>query len=138
MLLQTHYPDHPTLQALLHQSYHDLARNLLQQRQQAGLPPAGQLLLLRTDCADVDSGEDFLSRLRKTMEGQLPSTCTLIGPLPAPMQRRAGKFRSHLLVAAPDRRTAQGAAARLVAAASGQPARRGLKWTIDVDPQEMF
>jgi primosomal protein N' (replication factor Y) len=138
VLLQTHYPDHPTLQSLLQLSYHDLARGLLQQRQDSGLPPVGQLVLLRTDCADADSGEDFLSALRRALEGQLPPACTFIGPLPAPMQRRAGKFRSHLLLATPDRRTAQGAAAMLVREASGLPARRGLKWTIDVDPQDMF
>jgi primosomal protein N' (replication factor Y) len=138
VLLQTHYPDHPSLQSLLQLSYHDLARGLLQQRRESGLPPVGQLVLVRTDCADADSGEDFLSALRRAMAGQLPPACTFIGPLPAPMQRRAGKFRSHLLLATPDRRTAQGAAAILVREASGLPARRGLKWTIDVDPQDMF
>jgi primosomal protein N' (replication factor Y) len=54
------------------------------------------------------------------------------------MQRRAGKFRSQLLLRAPDRRAAQAAASLLVAIAETLPARRGLKWSIDIDPQDVF
>ena len=68
----------------------------------------------------------------------LPAGARLIGPLPSPMQRRAGKFRSQLILLAPDRRAAQLAADILVAEAESVPVRRGLKWSVDVDPQDLY
>jgi len=137
VILQTHYPDHPALLAMLHSSYTEQARELLSRREAAGMPPAGQLVLLRTDCSDARYGEQFLQDLRDKTQSRLPAGTTLIGPLPSPMQRRAGKFRSQLLLAAPTRKAAQAAASLLVATAETLPARRGLKWSIDIDPQDV-
>lgn len=138
VILQTHYPDHPVLLAMLTQDYAERARDLLNNRQATGMPPIGQLLLLRTDCDDAQYGETFLRDLRDQTTRQLPPGASLIGPLPSPMQRRAGKFRSQLLLMAPDRRAAQAAATLLVENAEGLPARHGLKWSIDIDPQDVF
>ena len=138
VLLQTHYPDHPALLAMLTTSYGEQARVLLKQRQQSGMPPAGQLVVLRTDCPDAEYGEKFLQQLRARSTPRLPSGARLIGPLPSHMQRRAGKYRSQLLLTAPNRRTAQTAATLLVTNAEGLPARHGLKWSIDIDPQNVF
>jgi primosomal protein N' (replication factor Y) len=136
--VQTHYPDHPALLAMAHSSYKEQARILLQQRQQSGLPPAGQMIILRTDCANADYAEEFLQQLRTRSAPNLPGTARLIGPLPSPMQRRAGKYRAQLIVTATDRATAQRAARLLVACAEAMPVRQGLKWSIDIDPQDIF
>lgn len=138
VIVQTHYPDHPALLAAASSSYAAQARDLLAQRRAAQLPPVGQLLLLRTDCSRADSGEDFLHELRRQVAPQLPPGVRMIGPLPSPMQRRAGKFRAQLLVTAASRRDAQAAASRLVSAAEALPAKGDLKWSIDVDPQDLF
>lgn len=138
VLLQTHYPDHPSMLAMLGTSYADQARTLLRQRQETGMPPAGQLVLMRTDCPNAEYGEQFLQKLRQRCTPHLPAEARLIGPLPSPMQRRAGKYRSQLLLTAPDRRSAQAAAAVLVENAQALPAKRGLNWSIDVDPQDVF
>ena len=137
VLLQTHYPDHPVMQAMLQESYAVQARRLLEQRRQSGMPPCGRLLLLRTDSTDASTGETFLGALRRKTQGRLPAGCQLIGPLPSPLQRRAGKFRSQLLVTARDVRHAQRAARLLVAEATQLPARNGLNWSIDVDPLDL-
>ena len=62
VLLQTHYPDHPALLAMLTTSYGEQARAMLKRRQESGMPPAGQLVLLRTDCPNAEYGEQFLFR----------------------------------------------------------------------------
>ena len=138
VLVQTHYPDHPALQAMLHVDYGDQARAMLAERREAGMPPAGQLVMLRTDCSDAALGEEFLQTVRSQAERTMPSGARLIGPLPAPMQRRAGMYRCQLILLAPDRRAAQLAAGLLVARAENIPARRGLKWSIDVDPLDLY
>jgi primosomal protein N' (replication factor Y) len=138
VLLQTHYPDHPALLAMLDTSYAEQARNMLQQRREAGLPPAGQLVLVRTDCPNADYGEEFLQTLRVRCTPHLPAGARLIGPLPSPMQRRAGKYRCQLLLTAPDRAAAQMAATILVANAETLSTKQGLSWSIDIDPQDVF
>ena len=65
VLLQTHYPDHPLLNLLLESGYGDYANSLLAERAQTGMPPFGQLLLLRADCASLEQAEQFLRQLRK-------------------------------------------------------------------------
>lgn len=137
VLLQTHHPDHPVILAMLQDSYADQARRMLDQRKQSGMPPCGRLLLLRTDSADASAGEAFLGSVRRGTQDQLPPGCQLIGPLPSPLQRRAGKFRSQLLLTAPDVRAAQQAARQLVALATQLPTRNGLNWSIDVDPLDL-
>ena len=138
VILQTHYPDHPALQAMLHSSYAEQSREQLSRRQALGMPPAGQLVVLRSDCGDAGYGELFLQNLRGSAQANLPAGAALIGPLPSPMQRRAGKFRSQLLLTAPTRQAAQAAASLLVAIAETLPAKGGLKWSIDIDPQDVF
>ena len=138
VVLQTHYPDHPAMQAMLTTDYADQARSILAGRRVAGMPPLGQLVILRTDCGDVSLGEDFLQVLRNQAQPRLPQGARLIGPLPSPMQRRAGKFRHQLLLLAHDRTAAQASADILVNLAETLPARRGLKWSIDIDPQDLF
>jgi primosomal protein N' (replication factor Y) len=54
------------------------------------------------------------------------------------MQRRAGKFRAQLLLRAPTRAAAQQAAHLLVETAQQLPARSDLRWSIDIDPQDVF
>ena len=138
VILQSHYPDHPGLQSMLHSSYAEQALVMLQQRRESGMPPVGQMLILRTDCADASLGEDFLAALRSASEAALGRGTSLIGPLPSPMQRRAGRFRCQLLAIAHNRAAAQAAADVLVAQAEQLPARRGLRWSIDIDPQDLF
>lgn len=138
VILQTHYPDHPALQAMLSTDYAGQARAMLATRQAAGMPPFGHLLVVRTDCGNSEVGEAFLQNLREGAEPSLPAGSSLIGPLPSPMQRRAGKFRFQLVLLAPNRGSAQAAASLLVARAEALPARRGLKWSIDIDPQDLF
>jgi len=93
---------------------------------------------LRTDCPNAEYGEQFLYKLRERSAPDLPDGARLVGPLPSPMQRRAGKYRCQLLLCAPNRRTAQAAASVLVANAEGLPSRHGLKWSIDIDPQDVY
>ncbi|MEM9254229.1 MAG: primosomal protein N' [Pseudomonadota bacterium] len=137
VLVQTHYPDHPALHCVLDANYAHLAKRMLAQRQASGLPPSGVLIIVRSDCADGAWGEQFLQRLRTDCEPSLGRGCQLVGPLPAPMQRRAGRYRSQLLLTAPNRASAHNAATQMVSAAEALPSRKQLKWTIDIDPLDV-
>src|SRR5690606_32206302 len=64
VLVQTHYPDHPLLTSLLRDGYHDFARQLLAERQPRGMPPFGQLALLRADARTLHEAEQLLGDIR--------------------------------------------------------------------------
>lgn len=134
VLIQTHYPDNPLLKTVLHEPYSVLSAQLLKERQQRGLPPIGAMTMIRCDSRSLDSGLAFLSKILK----QLPSSPTVqvIGPMPAAMARRAGRYRAQLLLLSQDRKSLR-ELAYTVAMTAEQQARGGdLKWFMDVDPAE--
>jgi primosomal protein N' (replication factor Y) len=133
VLVQTHHPDRELFTALSSGSYEDIAQNLLEQRRATALPPAGQLVILRADAPGERDGERFLTELREAM-GDPPGDCRLIGPLPATLSRRAGRFRWQLLALGPSRTRIQQLCDRFLQAAEGLRAPRHLNWFLDVDP----
>ena len=138
VIMQTHYPDHPAVLAMINTPFADQARAMLTARQASGMPPYGQLLMVRTDCSDQSAGERFLQQLRQASESALPKGCHIVGPLPSAMPRRAGKFRSQLMVMGNTRSTLQQCASALVQRATSLRAAGDLKWSIDIDPQEVM
>ncbi|MEM6483787.1 MAG: primosomal protein N', partial [Pseudomonadota bacterium] len=137
VLLQTHYPDDPLIRQLVSEDYAAFAEHLLADRQQRGLPPAGHLFVLRCDCSRDGDGETFLRAVLTHARTQIPSRCRVIGPLPAAMPRRAGRYRHQLLCLAEDRRSAQIALRSLLHCAESAKRPRDLNWFVDVDPQEV-
>ncbi len=135
VILQTHYPDHPLLRTLLEQGYDDYAEQLLEERAALGLPPFGQLLMLRAEAPSLDGAEQFLAELRQAAD---PGSAQMIGPLPAPMQRRGGRFRAQLLGIARNRSALQRLAVQLVSQAEDSPAGKRLRWSLDIDPLESW
>lgn len=138
VMIQTHHPEHPCLQGTLSQTYHEQALAMLAERLERNLPPTGNLALLRSDCTDARQGEHFLQTLRHSAQRQMPAGVALIGPLPAPMQRRAGRFRAQLLIHGGERAQVHRAARLLVSIAQRQKVARNLSWSVDIDPQDMF
>ena len=136
VILQTHYPDHPLLIALLSNGYGSYAELLLAERRQSQLPPFGHLLLLRAEAHHMNQAVDFLQLVRSN---SLPENLKVefIGPLPAPMQRRSGRFRAQLLVSCSSRRRAQQAADTIAQCAETLPAGKRIRWSLDVDPLDI-
>ena len=142
--LQTHHPDHPLLNTLINGGYHAFAGSELEQRQAAGFPPFAHLALLRAEAKHVDVTNTFLLQAKSTLlrasETSLESAnaVEIHGPLPAPMQKRAGMHRMQLLLSAPNRRALH---ARLDAALPlihALPESRKVRWSLDVDPVDLY
>jgi len=134
--LQTHHPDHPLLATLRGGGYRALAQALLEERRQAQLPPYGYLALLRAEAEDPALLERFLSaacRVRPAPEG-----VRLQGPLSAPMPRRAGAHRGQVIVEADERGPLQGYLTSWLPQVAALPGGRQLRWSIDVDPIDLF
>jgi primosomal protein N' (replication factor Y) (superfamily II helicase) len=136
VLLQTHHPDHPLLHSLLSQGYGAAARELLTERRQTGLPPYGHQVLLRAEAHQRAMVDAFLSEAR----GVLPDTDTLqiAGPMPAPMPMRAGRLRSQLLIESDSRRHLHAAVRPWALQLAQLPSARKVRWSLDVDPIDLY
>ena len=100
VLVQSNYVDHPLLQDLVHNGYHHFAHQALTERKQALLPPFTFQALLRADANYPSYPEKFLRSLaQQPLEG-----CEFAGPVPAAMEKKAGKFRYHLIIQAKSRK----------------------------------
>ncbi|OAN17040.1 primosomal protein N' [Photobacterium jeanii] len=139
VLLQTHHPDHALLQDLLHKGYDSFATTALNERKQAWLPPYTYLALLRAEANDNDQVLQFLQQVRNTFEASphfSPDVC-ILGPNPAPLTRRAGRYRWQLLLQAPDRKTLQHMLAVAKPMVQLLPLAKKVRWSIDVEPQDL-
>ncbi len=145
VLLQTHHPDHPLLQTLIHGGYHAFAEGELAQREAAGFPPFAHLALLRAEAQHADAPTQFLqaakaqlvpfSRLREKGRDE---GLVIDGPVPAPMPRRAGMYRVQLLLSAPTRRELHAALEAALPAIYALPEARKTRWSLDVDPVDLY
>lgn len=141
VLVQSRHASHATLQALSKLDYADFAQNLLEDRRTSNMPPYSHLALLRCEAKAANSGLQFLQRLQqfastRIAEQQLP--VQLLGPLPSPMEKRAGRFRSQLLLQANERADLQQLLAQVVAQLEAVKPPAGLRWSLDIDPQDMI
>ncbi len=135
VLLQTHHPEHPLLQTLVGGGYHAFADGELALREAAGFPPLAHLALLRAEAKRAELPLQFL-QLAKTLLDS--SAIEVHGPLPAPMPRRAGFVRSQLLLAAPARAALHAALDVAVPALYAAPDARRVRWSLDVDPLDLY
>lgn len=134
-LIQTHQPHHPLLRRLLADGYAAFAAEVLDERRIASLPPFSGLALLRAEALEQQAPAAFLRQARDLAQGLNPAGVDLLGPIPAPMERRAGRFRAQLLVQAARRPDLQALLRTWVPLVEGIRCGQ-LRWSLDVDPVE--
>jgi primosomal protein N' (replication factor Y) len=81
---------------------------------------------------------EFLDRARELAESMAPAGLEALGPASAPMERRAGHFRAQLLLHAATHAPLQRLFARWLPALDEEPLARKVRWSLDVDPLELF
>lgn len=138
VMLQTHHPDHPLLQKLLRDGYGAFAAAALEERRAADLPPFTSQALLRAEAAAAGAPQRFLEQAAAAARCFAGAHVVLWGPVPAPMERRAGRFRGQLLVQSARRGELQQLLDRWIPGLAELPHARRVRWSVDVDPLEML
>lgn len=138
VLIQTHHADHPLFKPLLQHDYPAFAKSLLEERQQTEFPPFTHHALLRAEAVDKKSPMHFLEQARLLLE-QAPQTDVIfMGPFPALMERRAGRFRAQLLIQANNRKQLQTLFAQTISQIENHKMAKKVRWSIDIDPVELL
>jgi primosomal protein N' (replication factor Y) len=143
VLIQTEYPEHPLLTQLLASGYDGFATAALAERRAAGWPPFARLAALRASATEMATVMDFLRAARAAGEGRAargvpPPGLRLLGPAPAAMARRAGRYHAHLLLESADRGALQRFLAQWIPQVDALPEARRVRWDLDVDPLDLF
>ena len=135
VLLQTHFPEHPLLQDLVNNGYQDFARFALQERDDAQLPPITNMAIVRAEGHNIKQVVDFLTDL---VPVQGLTGIQLLGPIPAPLERIAGKYRFQLHIHALERPLLHQYLAQMVDYLSTSKLAQKVRWSLDVDPIDMI
>jgi primosomal protein N' (replication factor Y) len=139
VLIQTHHPDHALLQTLLHKGYAGFAEAALAERRAAQLPPLTHLVILRCEAINKAAGDAFMRAARQHLDTLLTSTeLAVFGPVSAPMERRAGRYRSQLLLQATQRKPLHLALQSWLPQLQQLKQARAVRWSIDVDPHDTY
>ncbi|WP_339074248.1 primosomal protein N' [Teredinibacter turnerae] len=139
VLIQSHSPDHPLLDLLLTKGYHLFARQLLNERQTAFLPPFTHQCLIRAESKRPQNAIDFLKMARQQLSSLMPPSQQLqyLGPIPARMERVNERFRYQLHITAGSRKALQKLLKEGIEKIDQQALARRTRWSVDVDPQEV-
>ncbi|RAU46491.1 MULTISPECIES: primosomal protein N' [unclassified Pseudomonas] len=142
VIIQTHLAEHPLLIQLTEQGYFAFAEQALSERRAAGLPPFSHLALLRAEAHKPGQAEGFLDEACANAEQLLKDMSLggieLLGPVPAPMERRAGRYRAQLLVQANARAPLHKLLTSWLLTLESLPSGRAVRWSLDVDPVDLY
>jgi len=136
VLLQTHHPEHPMLNTLLAGGYPAVAALELAQREAAGFPPYAHIALLRAEALQENDVNTFLREAHQACVHQ--DQIEISAPMPAPMARRAGKMRGQILLSANQRPVLQKILHDWVQRLYGLKSARKVRWSLDVDPVDLY
>ena len=139
VILQTHYPTHPLLQNLISGGYAAFAKQALQLRYQAGLPPFTAQILFKAQSRSNEAAERLLEQIAAyfrqwRIENNI-ADMQILGALPAPLSKKAGQFRWQLLLQHQSKSILQKALSDYQQQRFPNASQVRLSW--DVDPQDL-
>ena len=137
VIIQSHLPEHPLWQLLLHQGYADFADHLLNERHQLQLPPASHMALLRAESKRADNAFQLLNHAYELVQQRQDNEILCLGPLPAATGKKNDRFRFQLQLICAHRGQLHHQIAILLAHLEAMPLSRRVRWSVDIDPQDM-
>jgi primosomal protein N' (replication factor Y) len=138
VIIQTGFPNHIFWQRLIEGGYARVASDALLEREASHWPPYSRLALLRSAAPRRADAHAFLELAAERVRSLAGERLRALGPVDAPMARRAGRYRAQLLVQGFDRRALHEVLRELRPALESEPLARKVRWSIDVDPVELF
>ena len=130
--IQTFEPDNPDLQVLVAEGYEGFAHSERRIRHSAGMPPYCHMALIRAEGTNPQTTEDFIVHVMGLVSRE---GTEILGPVPAPIARLSKRFRFQAALLAKSRGQLHAALNIIHAEKTGHSS---IKWSIDVDPADMY
>ena len=138
VIMQTRQPEHPLLTTLIRQGYRSFAKTALAERKEALLPPFSYQALLRVQAADVDTPQLFFQAVTALVQEFNTGHTQVLGPVSAPMARRAGLYRYQLLFQNTRRQELHVLLDVLIPEIAKLKQAKKVRWSLDVDPVDLY
>jgi primosomal protein N' (replication factor Y) len=135
VVVQTYWPDHPAVQALVTRRPALLYDEERMVRQELGFPPYARIANIGFSGSDLRDVRSAATTTAEALRAGLPDGLTIVGPAPAPIERIKGNWRWHMLVKGPPRSDVAGALAPLLAKVAPP---EGVTRVVDIDPAGML
>lgn len=127
-IVQTYQPEHPAIEAVEQGDAGPFIEAELERRRRFGSPPFGRLIKLTAALPEREKAEsvakDKVAELRARAK-ELGLRVDVLGPVPAYIARRGGRWRFHVVLRGSDPAVVLG----------GDP---GAPWSVDVDPESLL
>ncbi|WP_455423259.1 primosomal protein N' [Acinetobacter qingfengensis] len=137
VLLQSLRPDHPLLQILVKHGYAAFADQALKERQLAALPPYSYAAMIRAESKQAQYNLEYLHHALNMWPQFGTSKLQVWGPIEAPMQKKAGFYRSNLILMCHSRPAFHEQLRLWWQWLFKQPRQHQLRITLDIDPQDL-
>jgi primosomal protein N' (replication factor Y) len=139
--IQTYQAEHPVITSLTQQGYNAFAELELQHRQASLLPPFAYMALFLVQARQEQAAYSLLTWLQQQIsQPELAASTQALqhfGPMPATMPKRANQFRVQLQLQHPSRTHLQHLCRHLCWLLEQHPDSKKLRWSLDIDPQEL-
>lgn len=127
-IVQTYRPDHPAIEAVAAGDASAFVEEELARRERFGSPPYGAVIKLTAALDDREATETAARSMAASLRQravELAGGVAVLGPMPAYVARRGGRWRFHVVLRGTDPRAVLGE----------DP---GPPWSIDVDPETLL
>ena len=138
VIMQTRQPEHPLLTTLITQGYNSFAKTVLEERKEATLPPFSYQALLRVQSLEPEAPKLFFQALAELIPNIKKHHTLVLGPVAAPMAKRAGQYRYQMLFQNTRRVELQAFLKTLMPAMTQLKQAKKVRWSLDVDPIDLY
>lgn len=138
VILQTHHPEHPLLQSLIHHGYGFFAEQALDERRIAQLPPFTYHVMIRAADKKNHHANLFLTRVRDELKQTFgtDSALWMAGPMSALFAKKADYYYSILMIQHDNRHKLNQMLSAIMPVISQWDEAKKVKWLVDVDPMQ--
>ena len=140
VFIQTRFPEHSFFQFLKSHDFNNFAFDQIEQRLAAGFPPFGFFALLRAESTHQAKALQFLKRAKQALLAY--QELVVFDAVPAPMARRAGRYRTQLLLSSVKRSSLNYSLQQwlhiLVTDTDLKKLANSVRWSIDIDPIDFY
>ncbi len=138
VIIQSQQPQHPFWESLIQQGYKKTAQNLLQERIDMAMPPVSNWAVIRAEAQDRHQAMDFLQAVTSILHSTQQQDVLILGPVPAIMEKKGGRFRAQLLLTCQQRKPLHQLLDQHIQAIGSHKLARKLRWSIDIDPMDLL
>ena len=137
VVVQTYHPEHPLFEQLIKHGYNYFCNSLLQDRNHSSLPPYSHMVFLRTEAHNANDAKHFINDAAMQLNQLTNNKLLLFGPIPALIEKRSGRYRYQLIIQSQSRKALHTYLDRWLDKIESSKSAKKVRWSLDVDPQDM-